>query len=616
MRTVRGARWLGALLVAVVSCNKPEARRCAADSDCEHGWCGNGGYCVRTPTALRIVVPNDLAQTNGPVRVQIAADFHVDSIDLLCDGAVVASLTSPYEYLWQTSEVPEGAHELTARAVSLEGATVMSDPVTVIVDRAPPTVVSRSPRPGEDNVWVRAPIELTFSEPVRAETVTDSSVLVSGSGSVALGKTLSLSADGKTLKIALASAPALPNTFLVTLTNAVADLAGNPLSVPPDPWSFTMPSWWHPWPLPLNVGASSYSFPRLVLDQADRPIVAWTTDQLYVSRWNGTSWQPVGSPIHGLAADIQYFELGVGADGQPVIAWKEVLTSEAWPPYWIFAARWTGSEWTSLNGAPLSASQAVTTGEGRTGGVRLVLDPAGDVFIATQSIISDVYNVVVKRWGARSGAWSDLGTVNMDVSRDAGLCDAALGPTGTLYVAWIEGGETTPPMGDGDLWVKSWSTSGWLPVGGAKAINPSGRLALGALLRVARDDKPIVAWVDYVYVQDASQADYALRLAFPGLGSWYVGWPRVNDTISIRPSSVSMVLDSADRPFIAYVEGDVEVKALREGQWIRIGSAPEDAGMRAAGLTLALGAEDLPYLAFGQRSGLQDGQQMVKVLNQ
>jgi hypothetical protein len=141
-----------------------------------------------------------------------------------------------------------GLKDLAGNALAPAGP--WSFTLQLVIDHTAPTIVRLEPATGDDNVLLGAPFQVTFSEPIRPDTVNDGAVIVSSSGSVALSKHLALSADGRTLSIALAGRPALPASINIDL-RGFTDLAGNLLSQPAIGWSFTIPEWWHPWTLPV-----------------------------------------------------------------------------------------------------------------------------------------------------------------------------------------------------------------------------------------------------------------------------------------------------------------------------------------------------------------------------
>lgn len=236
---------------------------------------------------VNISSPSSDTHTNGSVTFQVAVSGGTpDTVELMRDGEVLVNLSPPYTYTWDTTSEPEGAYEITARA-TLDGQSFVSSPRTVTIDRTSPAVTSRTPAPGSSNVWVQEPIEVTFSEPLKESTITDSSVLLTASGGVNLAKMLSLSEDATTVHVELVTSPDVPTTLTASLTSGITDLAGNALSVPSGAWSWSLPAW-------MQLGDAvdvTFVYASISVDGDGQPLVTWykydgTSRNVYVKRYN------------------------------------------------------------------------------------------------------------------------------------------------------------------------------------------------------------------------------------------------------------------------------------------------------------------------------------------
>jgi len=73
--------------------------------------------------------------------------------------------------------------------------------------------------------------------------------------------------------------------------------------------------------------------PSLALDTSGRPVVAWfendgTSDNIYVKRWDGTSWLLQGSGLDTvLSQEAQYPKVAMDSLGYPVVVWEEQVGS-------------------------------------------------------------------------------------------------------------------------------------------------------------------------------------------------------------------------------------------------------------------------------------------------
>ena len=113
--------WIGATLLGLALTSCP----------------GSGGG---TEPTINLSNPSGTAYTNAVLNIQATVTGGTpESVELLRDGAPLASLNAPYTYAWDTSTLAEGGYSLSARA-SKGGKTIQSEARTVFVDRTPPSV--------------------------------------------------------------------------------------------------------------------------------------------------------------------------------------------------------------------------------------------------------------------------------------------------------------------------------------------------------------------------------------------------------------------------------------------------------------------------------------------
>src|SRR5262245_18127356 len=106
-------------------------------------------------------------------------------------------------------------------------------------------LVSRTPEPDADEVWLYDPIVLEFSRLVDRTTVTDASFTLEADGQPVSVEFTDESGSEPTV-VELLMTEALPTPALVTLTitSDLTDEEGTPFAG--ESWSFTLPSWQHP----------------------------------------------------------------------------------------------------------------------------------------------------------------------------------------------------------------------------------------------------------------------------------------------------------------------------------------------------------------------------------
>ena len=222
--------------------------------------------------AITIISPASMTYANGYVIVQVQVDGGTPTkVQVLRNNMAWQELVPPFRFDWDTTPAPEGDYVLTATAMIGQD-TVTSAPVTMTVDRTPPKVTAVTPASGSATVALRAPIAVTFSEPVVASTVSDGAVVLSAGGA-AVAATVGLAADAKSLTVTITDPKALtlPADFTATVATTITDRAGNQLAPLEMPWVWTVPAWIKLPPLPSAMP------PRLAVDTAGRPLVTYVT---------------------------------------------------------------------------------------------------------------------------------------------------------------------------------------------------------------------------------------------------------------------------------------------------------------------------------------------------
>ena len=139
-------------------------------------------------------------------------------------------------YTFTTTALADGAHTVYVRATdSATNTTAEANYATdsFTVDTAAPSVTSTSPEADATGVAVSTAVSVTFSEAMKASTITTGSFTLDGvSGSV------SYDSGTYTATFTPSANLAESTTYTATLSTAITDAAGNPLASA-YPWSFT-----------------------------------------------------------------------------------------------------------------------------------------------------------------------------------------------------------------------------------------------------------------------------------------------------------------------------------------------------------------------------------------
>jgi hypothetical protein len=397
-----------------------------------------------TLSSVRLLKPTGPVFTNGTldVQVELVGSSNV-LVELVLDGKDTVAVLEPpaYKLAWNTASIQEGSHLLTARAV-LGSKTLVSEARTVTVDRTPPQFVLRTPAPNAQEVLVREPIYAVFSEAVRAETLTDSSVHLTMTGGTTVARTVSLSSDGRTLRVQPASNPVAPATMMLSTTNAITDLAGNGLATPSEPWIWNVPAW-------VSTGVSpdpSTEIHRMQFRQ-----------------------DALGGSVFAFSS----------FDGDFCAVYKD-----------------NAGSWRSLSPDPQFPATRFTLpgGYGYVTGFSLQLDSSTTPVLAYSAGISnsDGRLISVQRW--QDNNWRTIGTTNFTQEPYAHdfVTVAALQLTsnGMPVVAWMGS------IGYNYLHVHRWTGANWEALGSQVTVEDSipGDYKYFPSLRLNASDNPFIAW--------------------------------------------------------------------------------------------------------------------------
>jgi hypothetical protein len=539
---------------------------------------------------VRILRPNGRVHIRASVHIQVEAlGDAVSQVELLKDGEPLASLSAPYAYTWDTTTVPEGTHVLTAR-VTQRGQTFISGPLEVVVDRTAPTVVSRRPVPGDTAEWDGV-ISFTASEPLNPFSLTDESVTLREDGAEIRGKPR-LSLDAKTVEVVLRQPLTLPSDFSLSLAPGLTDLAGNPLVITGEAWSWTAPTW-RLLKAPTQESRRAFSHPPSLVLDGEEPVLGFTEvndlplgedlgGETVVTRWTGAGWErfPRITEATGrtwLATD--------GRDGL-FLAGSGAAVSDSVP---FHVLRWDGRGWPAV-APPKYLSIRRMQEEWLTDGVRLAVTPSGSPLLSWEiASIPDpsATHPTVER--VEAGAWApvwSLETAPFSASSLALTVDAG----GTPWMVHVEHG--TPSR----TYVSRWDGTAFVKLGGSleeDAGSPASTAA--ADLKVDASGTP------YLVRRDAARL-YLQR--WNGTRWETLSSQEAPGTINQDPERdfVSLVLAADGRAYVAWAHRPSPEEAeLRVDVWNGTTLVSALSGLPAHprnGVTLALDAHGRPMVAW------------------
>lgn len=311
-----------------------------------------------------------------------------------------------------------------------------------------------------------------------------------GSAWVALGG--SLTGDGVT-EGALASGSASMNDVrwmtldsndnpVVTWTSAVMEGASTTIKIYVRRWTGTT---WAPLGGSdsgggLNGFGNAYA-PVVAVDGAGRPVVAWLQNvgflsyRVYVKRWDGDSWEALGesASYEGLNPGGTAFWLSMAVAGdRPVVCWSNATIFFTPPPNRVFLKRWTGSAWEELAGS--GSGSGLTPEEASNFFPSVAVTPSGDPVVAwskgPQFLAAS--DIMVRRW--TGSAWTGLGGSDVDRGISADLPETSRNGNASLVIdsagrPIVAWSNSAPSTGnEPEILLKRWTGTAWAGVGGSE----------------------------------------------------------------------------------------------------------------------------------------------------
>jgi hypothetical protein len=213
---------------------------------------------------------------------------------------------------------------------------------------------------------------------------------------------------------------------------------------------------------PLGFAANNNQFyPSLALDSLGNPVVAWRKDYgIYVAHFNGTSWVNLVSDLRTPDGSANNPTLAIDPSDNPVLAWDSINNFGTVTN--IYVQRYNGSSWEDVGG-PLGWSYP----NGGWSRPSLAVDSTGNPTIAWDSYDGSVLNIYVRRFDASRNTWVNVGSGDFLSASSAARSNAqfpslVLDSSGNPIVAWQEF------LGGGNSWniyVHRYTGSAWINVG-------------------------------------------------------------------------------------------------------------------------------------------------------
>ncbi len=298
---------------------------------------------------------------------------------------------------------------------------------------------------------------------------------------------------------------------------------------------------------------------------------------IYVKKWNGSSWTQLGGALDTKIAD-DVFQPVVAidpTDKNPVVLWEEQDGVRK-----VFVKKWNGSAWIQLG-------NALNTDITKDAFTRpsIVTSSSGSIYAAWEEytpnlpFINDVSSIIVSRW--TGSTWSQLGTyisANYINTNPVLAIDPA---DGNPVLAWSQGTSVSTTY-FGHLACVKWNGSAWIGIG--QTDFDGGFSAVHTAIAIGADSLPLVAWSD-----ESPGATHVAVKKYDGTslfgGSYMTPFPGGN---AFSPSLLADLTDY--QPVLGFAADSIYVK-----KWDNVGSAWTQYGSRV-NYWLSFGA---PIIAYG-----------------
>jgi hypothetical protein len=238
--------------------------------------------------------------------------------------------------------------------------------------------------------------------------------------------------------------------------------------------------------------AAVASTPYIAFLENDRSCYPWC-QFLYVKRWDGSAWSLVGTALNRNAqsttASPRADSVSMASDGtSPFVAWVEstqASTLQSNTPSQVYVSKWNGSAW-----QPLGGSVNVNSSNWAYDASIAVI---GDqLYIAwVERSQTGTPQLYVKTW--KGSAWSLVGSGSLNKDMLAGWAFrpvlAGDDISKTLYLAWVEQQDLGQKA---QTYVLKYQNGVWSSLGGALNADPAGSAERVAL--AVSGGQPVVAW--------------------------------------------------------------------------------------------------------------------------
>jgi hypothetical protein len=243
--------------------------------------------------------------------------------------------------------------------------------------------------------------------------------------------------------------------------------------------------------------------PKIRVAPDGNPVICWIDQssgnwEIYVKRWTGSGWVEIGSSsasgggISNNSGSSRSCSLDFAADGTLFLGWRDDTSGD----YEIYIKRWNGSSWQDV-GNSSSSGGGISDNSGLSGNLSLVVGHDGNPYVFWQDDTPGNFEIYMKYWNGSSwealGGSAPGGGISNSSGRSAGSSPLIL-PDGRPAIAYHDNS-----TGDYEIYIRYWDGSSWQPLGnsgdkGGLSNNP-GDSSKPSLI-ISGGNKPTIAWYD------------------------------------------------------------------------------------------------------------------------
>jgi len=285
-----------------------------------------------------------------------------------------------------------------------------------------------------------------------------------------------------------------------------------------------------------------------------------------VSKFNGTAWEPVGSPSISIGT-ANYDNIAIDAAGTPYIAFADAGIGNRTSVY-----KFNGISWVAVG--------SISVSPGQSKDVSLALDASSTPYVAYADGTA-LGKLSVKKFDGTN--WVYVGTPTLSIGT-ATCVSMVIDGSGNPMVAFCDGGNLDK------ITVLSFNGTTWLTVG------PAGFSAANSIYVSLKLDNTGVPHVSFL---DNSALGKASVMKFNGASWTYLGTPGFSSNIA---KFTSLNISPTGSIYVSYIQqaspqSTVELMTFNGATWVSLGSVISAPSNIFCTSTLD-GPNSIPYISY------------------